>query len=63
MLGRVKRMLDWLVSIQFCDGSFPGGAIDSKRLVLVTFNTGQILLGLSAGAKEFGGNYVEQLTG
>jgi len=58
---RAKRMLDWLVSIQFPDGSFLGGSIDSKKLVPVTFNTGQILLGLSAGVREFGEAYLEPM--
>jgi hypothetical protein len=51
---RAQRMLDWLVSIQFPDGSFQGGTIGATPLVPVTFNTGQILLGLASGAQEFG---------
>ena len=51
---RAKKMLDWLVSIQFPDGGFQGGSISSKRVVPVTFNTGQILLGLTSGVQEFG---------
>src|SRR5919108_1832650 len=54
---RARRMLDWLVSIQFPDGSFQGGRIDSKPVVPVTFNTGQILLGLVSGVREFGEKY------
>jgi hypothetical protein len=52
---RAKRMLEWLVSIQLPVGAFQGGRIDSAPVVPVTFNTGQILLGLVAGEKEFGG--------
>jgi len=54
LLSRARRMLDWLLSIQFLDGGFPGGRIDQNPAVPVTFNTGQILLGLAAGAKAFG---------
>ena len=32
---RARRMLDWLVSIQFPDGSFQGGTIGAKRIVPV----------------------------
>lgn len=52
-----KRMLDWLVSIQFPEGGFQGGKVDATPVVPVTFNTGQILLGLAAGVKEFGDEY------
>lgn len=51
--GRVKRMLDWLVSIQFDEGSFQGGRIGTEPKVAVTFNTGQILIGLAAGSSEW----------
>jgi Squalene-hopene cyclase C-terminal domain len=54
---RGKRMLDWLLAIQFPNGAFQGGIIGAQPLVPVTFNTGQILLGLSAGAREFGEPY------
>src|SRR3954470_16169285 len=42
---RARRMLDWLVSIQFPDGGFQGGMVGQTPRVPVTFNTGQILLG------------------
>ena len=51
---RAKKMLDWLVSNQFPDGAFQGGPINADPLVPVTFNTGQILLGLADGVREFG---------
>ena len=51
-LESAKRMLDWLVSIQLSDGGFQGGLIDSTPVVPVTFNTGQILIGLAAGTTE-----------
>jgi rhamnogalacturonyl hydrolase YesR len=51
---RARHMLDWLVSIQLPSGGFQGGMIDSKPRVPVAFNTGQILLGLAAGVREFG---------
>lgn len=50
MAQRARRMLDWLVSIQFTDGGFQGGTIGATPLVPVTFNTGQILIGLAHGA-------------
>jgi len=54
---RGRKMLDWLLAIQFPDGGFQGGIIGAQPLVPVTFNTGQILLGLAAGAREFGEPY------
>ncbi len=57
LLVRARRMLDWLVEIQLPDGGFQGGLIDSTPVVPVTFNTGQILIGLAAGAAEFGDVY------
>jgi len=47
---RARRCLDWLVAIQFPEGGFQGGKVDQLPRVPVTFNTGQILLGLAAGA-------------
>jgi hypothetical protein len=52
--GRARRMLDWLAAIQFPNGAFQGGKIDSTPVAPVTFNTGQILLGLAAGESTFG---------
>lgn len=49
-IARARRMLDWLVSIQFPEGGFQGGMINQTPRVLVTFNTGQALIGLAAGA-------------
>jgi hypothetical protein len=57
---RARRMLDWLVGIQLPGGGFQGGRVDSKPVVPVTFNTGQILLGLASGHAAFG-NYEEPL--
>src|SRR5205807_4944192 len=51
---RAKRMLDWLVSLQFPAGGFQGGLIGSQPVVPVTFNTGVILIGLASGVREFG---------
>lgn len=51
---RARRMLDWCVEIQFAEGGFQGGKIDASPRVPVTFNTGQILIGLAAGAAEYG---------
>jgi len=55
---RAIKMLDWLVSIQFAEGGFQGGTIGQEPKVPVTFNTGQILLGLAAGAQEYGAAYL-----
>jgi len=59
--SRAKRMLDWLVAIQFPDGGFQGGLIDSTPIVPVVFNTGQILLGLASGVREFGEEYRDSM--
>ena len=48
-IERARRMLDWLTSIQFPEGGFQGGMVDQEPRMPVTFNTGQILLGLAAG--------------
>lgn len=57
---RAKRMLDWLVSIQLRNGGFQGGTIGCTPVVPVTFNTGQILIGLASGVREFG-HYLEAM--
>ena len=54
---RTRRMLDWLVSIQFPEGGFQGGLIDETPVVPVIFNTGQILMGLVWGTREWGDCY------
>lgn len=59
---RAIRMLDWLVEIQLPDGGFQGGKIDSTPVVPVTFNTGQILLGLAAGAADNRDKYFEPMS-
>ena len=58
---RARRMLDWLCRIQLPEGGFQGGRIDSTPVVPVTFNTGQILLGLAAGTRAFGDAYREPM--
>ncbi len=57
LLARGRRMLDWLVAIQFPEGGFQGGMVNQTPRVPVTFNTGQILLGLVAGVRVFGDAY------
>ncbi|MFI5445914.1 prenyltransferase/squalene oxidase repeat-containing protein [Polaromonas sp. UC242_47] len=57
LANRARRMLDWLVSIQFPEGGFQGGKVDASPHVPVTFNTGQILIGLAAGVRRFGDVY------
>jgi len=49
LIARARRMLDWLVSIQFHDGAFQGGMVDQEPVLPATFDTGQILIGLAAG--------------
>ena len=63
MLQSASRMLDWLVSIQYPDGSFPGGTIADIPQVPVVFNTGQILIGLAAGVRTFGSRYLAPMCG
>jgi len=54
---RARRMLDWLVSIQMPGGGFQGGMVNATPKVPVTFNTGQILMGLAAGTSNYGERY------
>lgn len=54
---RAKRMLDWLAAIQLPGGGFQGGTIDATPVTPVTFNTGQILIGLASGVRAFGEEY------
>ncbi len=58
--ARARRMLDWMAAIQFDNGGYQGGRIGAAPKVPVSFNTGQILLGLAAGQREFGA-YAEPL--
>lgn len=58
---RATRMLDWLVSIQLEDGGFQGGVIGQTPVVTVTFNTGQILIGLARGVQELGSHYLQPM--
>lgn len=55
--ARVRRMLDWLVAIQMPGGGFQGGMVNASPKVPVTFNTGQILMGLAAGTRAYGDDY------
>lgn len=58
---RAERMLDWLLSIQFPEGGFQGSVIGAVPRVPVTFNTGQILLGLVSGTEELGDKYRDSM--
>jgi hypothetical protein len=58
---RARRMLDWLAAIQLPEGAFKGGTTGQSPAVPVTFNTGQILLGLASGVAEFGPAYAEPM--
>lgn len=60
LLERARRMADWLVAIQLPGGGFQGGRVDSLPVVPVTFNTGQILIGLAAAQTAFG-SYLEPM--
>ncbi|HPF47145.1 MAG: hypothetical protein KDF58_07725 [Alphaproteobacteria bacterium] len=51
-IDAAKTALDWCEKIQLESGAFQGGRIENDP-VPVTFNTGQILIGLAAGVKEF----------
>lgn len=55
-MDRARRMLDWLLSIQTPGGGFPEGMVGADP-VPVTFDTGQVLLGLAAGVRVFGDRY------
>jgi Prenyltransferase and squalene oxidase repeat len=57
-LDRARKMLDWLVAIQLPDGGFQGGTVESRPVVPTTFNTGQILIGLAHGVRQFGNTYL-----
>jgi len=58
---RARRMVDWLCAIQRPDGAFNGGVVGSTPLTPVTFDTGQILLGLAAAVEELGDAYRDPL--
>ena len=53
LVERAGRILDWELSLQNADGSFPGhfGEAGSKPVI---FNTGQIMHGMIAGHLELG---------
>ena len=55
---KAEKMGNWLLTLQFKDGSFPGGIYSGKQREKSVFNTGQIILGLTelfttTGRKEF----------
>jgi hypothetical protein len=58
---RARRMLDWLVEIQLPEGAFQGSTIGAGPVVPTVFDTGQILMGLSAGVSNFGETYLPTL--
>ena len=61
LIERARRMVDWLVSIQFPEGGFQGGTMGATPVVPVTFNTGQILMGLATAVQRFGSAYAEPM--
>ncbi len=58
---RALKMLRWFQEIQFPEGGFQGGMIGGQPRVPVTFNTGQILLGLAAGVDSFGDEFLSTM--
>jgi len=54
---RVKRMLDWLVSSSIRKERSRVAMSRESPKAPVTFNTGQILIGLAYGIREFGDEY------
>jgi len=57
VLDAARAMADFLVAIQFEEGGFQGGMIGADPFVPVTFNTGQILMGLARAATKWGEPY------
>lgn len=57
-----RRMADWLVSLQHSTGGFPGGVVGQEPALAVTFNTGQILLGLTSAVRHLGVAYRPSMT-
>ena len=51
LISRANKILDWEISIQNDDGSYPGhfGEADSKPVI---FNTGQIMHGMNCGYQQ-----------
>jgi hypothetical protein len=59
LVGRARRMVDWLTAVQFPVGGVPGGTVGARPWEPVVFNTGQVLLGFAAAIDEFGADYVD----
>jgi hypothetical protein len=55
------RTLDWLADIQFPEGGFQGGVIGHANPIPVTFNTGQILIGLADGTRRLSPDYLQPM--
>jgi len=60
---RAYKMLQWFREIQFPEGGFQGGMVEMEPKVPVTFNTGQILIGLAAGVESFGKEFLPVMHG
>lgn len=52
-IDEARRCLDWLLTVQMDDGSFPGGVWTGRPQRKAVFNTGQILQGLDYGYRHF----------
>lgn len=58
---RARQCSIGCVRFSYPRARFQAGLIDSRPVVPSTFNTGQILLGLVAGTREFGARYVHRV--
>lgn len=57
LLGRTRRTLDRLLSVQFLDGRFQRENANACSRLPISFNSGEIRLGLAAGVRSFGDDY------
>lgn len=46
VINKAIEMADWLISIQYDDGSFPGGLFKKSNMKKSIFNSSQIIIGL-----------------
>lgn len=51
---RATRMAEWLITLQYDDGAFPGGHHTETRNPPSVFNTAQIIIGMMAAFDETG---------
>lgn len=53
---RAQAMADWELEVQLPSGAVLGGLLDVSATKPAVFNTGQVILGLCAAEREFGGS-------